>query len=691
MQRYQQGNKNRASFHHNLWLVVLVLSLSLLAGIPTGMAQTVCVPPAPGVPPNYIPPHWWDNTPAQPVYYQSVYDPRWASSAAVAFSDGTVNTSMFRALHDDSNLYFSWHLLGSPAQTATQNTLYLGLQAGGQDVIYAISLATLATTADGLNSNPPQTSVAIVAKTINPDGTLPDTSLPTPSWMSNTTRVWINSDGTQADNLTPDSAPNTWAVQMQVPQKQIGINASKFKMWFQVIEGFPGSSIIPATAWPTAQQVTENVQFANVFPLSGNWGDFQLSSGPNDGSCPSAGVSLDVMQIGTTNTPSSYINYRADPPGPHPVNTLFARPKNTSGQAIPANGIKATFRIANWGSMPNWEDGVPKDVLWSKIQCGTDGSPNLTDCGTDVGNANQINNGATADATNDSHFDWALTNAQLAPFQSGERRVDNCMLVELTSNINGLVFLNNSVRRNMDFMKASNFSRDADISIKGLSPILNNGQPQPARDVYVWVETLNMPAVSSPSTQPTQIETTVATDRQIAAVAGVASPGSGKKVAIPDQNTLEQMASSGQITQVQMDKALPSYRVHVYYDTGKSLSVGGQQKRLLRPQGAFGYYVSHEGQLYGWQHDLVGKGFQLERVDPNIEDFYRIRQIPNDGQVTVTTKVTALATRPTCFNKGGSASAIWMLGGIFVIGLVLYGPRINRKESAGVKGNRHGI
>jgi opacity protein-like surface antigen len=84
------------------------------------------------------------------------------------------------------------------------------------------------------------------------------------------------------------------------------------------------------------------------------------------------------------------------------------------------------------------------------------------------------------------------------------------------------------------------------------------------------------------------------------------------------------------------DRPLPSYRVHVYRDTGKVLSIGGTTHPVLSYQTSFGYNVTHQGEVEGWRHEIEGAG--LVKLAPN---WYRI-QVPNGGEVPVTTKIEAV-------------------------------------------------
>jgi hypothetical protein len=79
----------------------------------------------------------------------------------------------------------------------------------------------------------------------------------------------------------------------------------------------------------------------------------------------------------------------------------------------------------------------------------------------------------------------------------------------------------------------------------------------------------------------------------------------------------------------------PTYRVHVFHDTGETLTEGGVTRPVLRPQSSFGYLLTHEGPLFGWDHALRARG--LVEIAPN---FYKL-SIPTDGKVTVSTEVTA--------------------------------------------------
>ncbi len=532
-------------------------------------AAATCIGPAYGVPASPGPPHWWLTSPPEPLYNDKLDDPRWVGAAKISYGDGTGEKAEFRALHDISNsyVYFSWRSFVAPAATPDQNALFFGYRrAGGDDVIVKISLTSLAPAVDS-------TSLNIEAFLRNADGTQGAAAVVEPE-IQTTARVWVDA-----------APPGAWAVQLRMPLTAFEIVSDRFRLWYELLAGTPTVPVATYT-WPrTGADIdggTVPSPHPSVYPDPALWSWFHLSTGPSDTACASGGVSLSYANVGTTNVPASQIKYSATPP--HPINTIFARPTNNSGAAIPAAGITATFRLANWGSVPgDWEAGVPVDELWATIPGGSD-----------IPTSGAIPDGTTADASNEAHFNWTVADPDLADFLSGTRRLHQCMLVELKSTMTpGITFINDSVYRNMDVVSASRFRRNAVLSVKGLRPV----SPQP-RDVYIYVETQNMPADMK---------------------AEIKKP----------------RAVGGEQARV-VTRPPATYRVHVYHDTGRVITIGGQARPVLRYQTSYGYTVNHEGDLQGWRHSFQGAG--LIELAPG---WYKI-PVPNNGSTTVTNEIEAL-------------------------------------------------
>jgi hypothetical protein len=549
--------------------------------------SVTCVAPAFGIPPTGGPPKWWSTSPPEPVYHNQLDDPRWSGASKITYGDGTGEKVEFRALHDASYFYLSWRAFVAPASTPDQNTLYFGYRSGGGgDVIVSVSLSSLAAATASASQ------LTLTAFLRNPDGTQ-GSAVTLPPEIPATARVWVD-----------PAAPGSWAVQVQLPISALQVTCGRAQIWYDLLTGTPTNPVASFT-WPRSGADVDGGTVASphppIYPDPAIWNWLRPSTGPGDPRCASEGVSLDYSNIGTTNTPASEIRFSAA--APHPNNTFFARPTNHSGAAIAAGAITATFRLANWGSVPgDWEQGVPSNQLWAAIPGGTD-----------VPTSGLIANGATADATNQSHFDWTVTGSDLAQFTSGARRPHQCMLVELKSSAPGLTFTNASVYRNMDLVSASKFKRDALLSVKGLT-----ATPGGARDLYLYVETQDMPERASPTPPP---ERTAVPTKAHDQTEGRNNLEAGRPVPSEGQGS---------------DHPLPTYRVHVYYDTSKVVSLGGTTRPVLHHQTSFGYQVTHQGDLQGWRNELEGIG--LVKLAPN---WFRI-PVADGGQVSVTTTIEAV-------------------------------------------------
>ncbi|HEX7680119.1 MAG TPA: hypothetical protein VF713_18455 [Thermoanaerobaculia bacterium] len=539
-------------------------------------STVTCIAPANGIPPAGGPPVWWSTSPPQPVYHDSLDDPRWAGASKITYGDGTGEKADVRLLHDLTYVYFSWRVFVAPASSADQNALYFGYrQPGGGDVIVKLSLTgTLSPlTADA-------THLSIESFLRNADQTQ-GAAVPVPAEISTSARVWVD-----------PSSPGSWAVQFRLPKATFETTCDRFKLWYEVLAGTPTDPVTSFT-WPRSGADIDGGTVADPHPLHYPdpvaWQWFRPSTGAGDRGCPVAGVSLSYTNIGTKNTPASNINFSAS--SPFPVNTFFARPTNNSGALIPANAITATFRLANWGSVPgDWESGVSVNDLWAAIPGGAN-----------VPLSGPIADLTTADDTSEAHFNWTVADPDLAAFISGERRSHQCMLVELKSAASpGLTFTNTSVYRNMDLVSASTFRRDALVSVKGLAPL--SAKP---RDIYIYVEARDLPARVRPKS-PAALSSKTA------------------------------LAETGAV----LAPPPPTYLVHVYHDTGKVITSGGKVRPILRYQTSFGYTVTHTGELEGWRHRIEGPG--LVELAPG---WYKI-PVPNQGSATVTTTIEAIEPSP---------------------------------------------
>jgi hypothetical protein len=646
-------------------------------------AQVACIYPAVGVPGLPGPPDWIGTF--NPPLNTNLNDPRWNNASSITWADGTSgDTARFSALYSGGNLYLSWSVLITPNGNPQANVLYVGfVQNGGTTPVNFAATITLTSLTPGSDTStyaPAAFQVDGTTGNLTPQATVP-------AWLSANTRVWITGTG--------------FTVQMIVPVSTSGINTglnlgTDFSMWFEMQEALPPSS--PNTVWdavfpdgrggtPIAADVVSN-GFNTVYPIPGSWVAFHLASGVGDPKCTLGGVSLSAVQIGTLNNdpitglpaPNEILFPATGPANPALVNTFFASPTNGMTTAIAPGGITATFRIADWGSVAD------PNAPWTTIPGGQD-----------VPSSIAIGAGATA-SNNTINFNWEVANTSsenwLTEFQSGSKPAHQCMLVELAGGAlstwvathafsagaqivdpngdlqaattagtsgtiqpsfsaivggttvdstvtwtnkgpaigPGLTFLNNSVFRNMEFTHASEFSRDAAINIMGLKPL--SAAP---RDVYLYVQTVNMPSVVNAEWK-----------RLYYGSFGTPDARNPEKT----RGALTQMSSA------QMDQILPAYRVYVFHDAGEKISIDSTDYHIVHAQSGFGYYVLPDEDVNYWVHGIKG----ATEIAPN---YYRIA-VPNNGVSHVTTTIAGLVTAPS---TGGPLSW-WLL--VIVVLIIAY-------------------
>jgi hypothetical protein len=167
----------------------------------------------------------------------------------------------------------------------------------------------------------------------------------------------------------------------------------------------------------------------------------------------------------------------------------------------------------------------------------------------------------------------------------------------------------------MNVTSASIAREPARISIEGLTPI--GAAP---RDVYLYLQTFNMPKEVKDSDPEPSLRSMDLRQGMTAIRGTQIHNGEGEG---SHSWEVEDIAAF-----------YPTYIVHVYHDTGNKMTLeDGRQVPILRPQTAFGHFVSHEGNLVGWETRLYG----AEKISDN---FYRLR-VPNNGARYVETAIQA--------------------------------------------------
>lgn len=474
---------------------------------------------------------------------------------------------------------------------------------------------------------------------IQPFNAAPPTNAPIPqavTWWRNSS-TWNSTAGTtanagdwQKDNIKFTSpTSNLWELEFKIPvaataaaNSGICFNCGTgglFKIYVNVLTTTSGVPGVPPTVaqdvWPPCQpgvlcgsMITSGVLEQRT-PSPVNWG---TGSGTARPAC--TGVSLTWDKVGvqdpanaanivgtirrfanvteTTIAQCEALADSANPASNGPDNIFVAKPQNN--MSTPAH-VNVTFRVANWG-IP----GAQFSYLGSPL-CDTANPPNCVGV-----TANPTANGTiAAGASGDfSSTHWALNYKQSCYYTMAAHQ---CIQVEMDSNDPNTRLLNRSVQRNMDFVSASKFQREAHIS--GDQGPLASRQSEHRFLLLVENEQEGMvyPAHVREGGKA-RGRMFKMRDRQLAAMA---RRHFGKKVS-----------------------NLNAWIVRGYVYTGKKIVIHGQEFEVVRRAGDFGYVAGHAGAIAGWDVQFTGDG--LRTVAPNL---YFLR-VPPGQEVRLKTQLS---------------------------------------------------
>jgi hypothetical protein len=599
--------------------------------------MTICNPRAQGVPGLPTAPNWFDSTTAgHPPVRTEIDDPRWTGAYSAGFGDGTGLEAQFRGLYMDpdwrgkKSLFLAWNVVFDASLDNGIDRLYVGFNNGG-----GADADTLILKVTAYNNSSADIVAGAVGSVdaLNMNATT-GAGVPlgsAPPWLADT-KVWLT------------RSPIGWAIHMYVPYdpgapglfSNAGITLpDPFRFFYQIFVKTPtrvtGTTVVGGLVvhkWPpTAPNIFTGVS-GDVYPhpAATVWDSFHNSTGAGDPMCPaSGGVTIASGDLGNMidgGAPNIIIGYRKNTPPPRPVNTLFANLNNGTLDAasnpatIPVGGVTARFRIADWGSVI-MDPAAP----WDDVRGG--GA---------VSNAVPIPPGkpvVTAGNPPPLHFNWTLNDTEMDPYIAGKPS-DQCILVELTGV--GIQFFRDSARQNHLILPASEIRRNAQISVEGLTPISGGG---PNRDVYVAVETRNMPPPKDGGGGGDGIvvwdETKVAQLRR-------RDLGTDVIDTLVNKGLIAAL-NSGRLRYDQVADLAPVHRVHVYHDTGQTLTINGTGYPILAAQSSFGLVPDHVGPITGWEHGLdFPPGALQDTITPT---FYRVH-VPNNGKIQTTVRINAV-------------------------------------------------
>ncbi|MET0596041.1 MAG: hypothetical protein ABW133_25295, partial [Polyangiaceae bacterium] len=412
------------------------------------------------------------------------------------------------------------------------------------------------------------------------------------------------------------------------PANGVKIPIGGFKAWYEMRVNSADGVGAPYTTrhkWPETAPDVGGAPEMYPDPTGADWVSAKLGTG---GSCM-PGVSIVASQIEVTSSGTS---------SGHEIsvvnqNTFHARALNGMSTVVSEQGIRAHFRIANWGSTvgdsPSWETIPPPSV-----NC---------DVATGAG-LGGVNPGSQFDLL----CTWTLTDLQKCAYRPDLYNSTNtaacavmppakfhhqCILTKLSLAPGSPIpvfFSRESAWRNMEFVNASRFERVAEIDVRGLAPT-----PTPQRDVYIYVRSQNMPDQVTPDDDKdaaTSPQDPAGPNDQRKGRAAMPKIKKGR-VGTKEAAELQRLMSSGQITIDQIADVMPTQTVYVWYDTGKKDGAA----KILQPMPSFGYFVAHDGALTGWDQSLAGVGATLTEIAPH---FYRLG-VPHNGSAKVNTVIVA--------------------------------------------------
>jgi hypothetical protein len=497
-------------------------------------------------------------------------------------------------------------------------------------------------------------------------------------WLSNNSYLWILSDPGNPTNLyfvaqlaIPIKTTKSWSTDgLYVDPNQFLTPSLGIPFW-----GDEMTAEIPTTAgqvvrsWPdktyTDQGRLDIPGEAVQPPSPDHWGLVQPAptfAPPGQPVCTGGGLAFGPSDI-LNNSGYAIDLYVKDssPAGYSPASNSFSVNVTNHGPAVTPSDIHATFRVAPFGSQDvrsaSWQ---PLNTANNAIRCqGTKGD--FATCNPTAATATAID---AVGAGGSSSFtvtgvqawkpDWTYTCAingddgvrysqrmdiggicsAFGSFLPSANDVTNgralfehqCMMVELSTTNHSVQFDTQSQFRNMHVAHASHYEQKARIDSSGVPHIKGKN----GHWMYLVLETRNMlrdipKGIQSPYSDEALNRLLYGScDIEISAA------GVGAQYCKDHGNTpvFEYAA-----------QYFPTTVVHVYHETGMHKTINRKKVAIYEPQASYGYFVAHDGMLFGW--DVALKG--AKKVRNNV---YRV-WIPDDGHVDVTTSIDAL-DKPRC-------------------------------------------
>jgi hypothetical protein len=370
-------------------------------------------------------------------------DPMWNNAAKFDLDLGAnIPPGRMYAVADDSNLYLYFDIEADDFYQKDALVLLIGPNPIGGDYR---RLHILPCGPDGVQGNCP-TTAAVDHATKNQywTGTFNNNA-----WTWSAEALPAGFDVKSAFQITTGGAKDRWSLEIKLPITGFSLPKTQF---FGLYADLADVTALTGDAWqypwpPQKPDGSSNIigaaagsivsQIQTGTPSPDRWGLATLSDTIGNG------VYITGSDIRTNHSQSpTQISLVGQ-------NRFYATAHNNlsqAGQLADANGVRATFKIANWGVGTEWID-VPT------------GGPNVNG----PINANPTSR-ETINATGSKQYEigpWELTAQQQADYRAHDHQ---CIQVELDANDPNTLFFNNVAQQNMDFVETqSPYSRKASI------------------------------------------------------------------------------------------------------------------------------------------------------------------------------------------------------------------------------------
>ncbi len=574
-------------------------------------------------------------------------DPGWLGAFRYRFDNGTTTPDVVvEGVRDGSN-----------------SNLYIGVQVNNLMNFDPYSAVVIAVDPDGTNSNKQLLVISPIQAGASPTNLNPSTPTevdyyrgwdPTTGWGSvsstTTTPAWAQIFTNYASGGATAFQWNMAAKFAIDPTGNSGIAANtNFGLYFNVLPipnepptAAPGTQPAVPFAWPrdapalAGGAICDDPQacpftLANTLPDASKWGNSTVNP---TSACQGVSISSQVGNIYTNHGTAVY-NGANEPvisrvPGDQNIFSAYVQNTmvDTGGNALVAKGIRATFKIANFG--------LPSYASWAVPGSEAGGSPIAGDptLGQDIpatGCTLATNNNSPACTI--STGAWTLNTQEIADYGQAVAQ-HQCVEVEIDAAPgSGALILSNTAAQNMNFEPGSSVQRVAEISAKGYP--LAHGMSDQFFDLGV---------VSRSEVLHSK----------------------------PDAS----VNRGGAVSQL-------TWEIHGCRHTNKFILIREKRIELCESVGSFGLIVHHAASnpVLGWIQDLTG-GTNLEKVKGR-DNLYRIH-IVKDGVSQVSTHIVPIDTG-ICTKLRGGAMYLYPTG-VVLIGAVLYWPRRKKRTPAGAEG-----